>query len=121
MTEAASESECLEGKYYRADGKVWRISTVLIRHDGVFLFLQRDEGKRIIMREVLLERTRIIKGDVDEEGSGSQTGTKDISCEKAMCKGTADGNMEDRQDGGTSSAGEVGSRDVGTRVGKGER
>lgn len=62
MTKEASESECLVGRSYRADGKVWRISTVLIRHDGIFLFLRRDEGNRIIMQEVLLDRQYLIGG-----------------------------------------------------------
>ena len=121
MTKEASERECLEGKYYQADGKVWRISTVLIRHDGKFLFLRRDEGNRIIMREVLLDRTSIIEGGVDEEGSGSQTGTQEIGGEAAMRKGTADGDMEARQCSPVAPEDTACCRDVGTRAGKGER
>ena len=74
------ESECLVGKSYRCEGKVWRVSTELRRHDGHFLFLRRDEGNRIIMQEVLLDRRCIIDGGVDE-GSGSPTGTEDRCCQ----------------------------------------
>jgi len=121
MTKAASESACLVGKSYRTGGKVWRITADLRRHDGRFLFLRRDEEPRIIMQEVLLDRNCIIEGGVDEEGSGSQTGTKEIGGETAMCKGPADGDMEARQCIPVAPQGEVGSRDAGTRAGKGER
>lgn len=56
----------LVGKTYRSDGKVWEVSTVLLRHDGVFLFLRRDEGTRIFLREVLLDMDCIMGGGVDE-------------------------------------------------------
>lgn len=51
---------CLVGRYYLADGKVWRVSADLKRHDGHFLFIRREQGNRIIMREVLLDRQCII-------------------------------------------------------------
>ncbi|MBI9095569.1 MAG: hypothetical protein JEY71_11865 [Sphaerochaeta sp.] len=117
MTKAVSGNACLVGKSYKADGKVWRISTVLIRHDGIFLFLRREEGNRIIMREVLLDRTRIIEGEVND----TETRTQDISSETAMRKGTADGDMEARQCMPTTTEGTACSRDAGTRAGKGER
>jgi hypothetical protein len=53
----------LVGKCYQSGGKIWKVSTVLLRHDGVFLFLRRDEGNRIIMREVLLDMDQIIGGN----------------------------------------------------------
>jgi hypothetical protein len=55
--------ECLVGKSYRADGKVWRITSDLHRHDGRFLFIRRDEGKRIIMQEVLFDRSLLVEND----------------------------------------------------------
>ncbi|MEA4866237.1 MAG: hypothetical protein VB088_12665 [Sphaerochaeta sp.] len=51
---------CLVGRSYLADGKVWRITADLKRHDGHFLFIRRDQDSRIIMREVLLDRQCII-------------------------------------------------------------
>jgi len=119
MRTAVIGSECLVGKSYRVHGKVWRITADLRRHDGRFLYLRRDGEKRIIMQEVLLDRSCIIGG----EGNGKDTeaGTKDISCEEAMCKGTADGDMEERQCRPVATEGAACRRDVGTRAGKGER
>ncbi|MDT4761832.1 hypothetical protein [Sphaerochaeta sp. PS] len=111
----------LVGRRYSTDEKIWKISTVLIRHDGTFLFLRRDEDKRIIMREVLLDRTRIIIGGLDEKGSCPKTGTEEIGGEAPMCKGPVDGDMEARQCGPVATEGTSCSRDVGTRAGKGER
>lgn len=107
----------LVGKAYRADGKAWQVSTVLLRHDGVFLFLRRDEGKRIIMREVLLDMDCIIVGGVDE-GSGSQTGTEDRSCKTGVCQDAAHRDMEDGKVGSATAQGEAGRRDIGTGVGE---
>jgi hypothetical protein len=95
MRKAVIESECLVGKLYRADGKAWRITADLRRHDGRFLFIRWDEDKRIVMQEVLLDRTCIIEGEVNDredteaekKGTGSQT---------AMCKGSACGDLEER-------------------------
>jgi hypothetical protein len=61
------ESECLVGKLYRADGKVWRITSDLHRHYGHFMYIRRDEGNRIIMQEILLDRTCIIEGVLDDK------------------------------------------------------
>ena len=49
----------VKGQMYEFDDKIWMITTDLYRHDGHFLFIQRKEDRRIIMREVLYEEGRV--------------------------------------------------------------
>ena len=46
------------GRQCRFGGHTWRIMAELARHDGRFLYLRRDRGKRIFLREVLCEEVR---------------------------------------------------------------
>lgn len=52
-----------KGKYYRDEGKVWLVSSDLHRHDGHFLFLRRDDDRRIIMKEVRADESCLVEGD----------------------------------------------------------
>jgi len=112
-------TEELVGRSYAAEGRTWRVSTVLKRHDGIFLFLRRAEGSRIIMREVLLDMDCIIDGGEDE-GSCTQAGTQDRGSKARVCKDAAHRDMEDGKVGATPTKGEAGSRDVGTGAGEGQ-
>ena len=40
------------------DGYEWEIASILYRHDGIFYFLKRNEGKKIIIREVMESKLR---------------------------------------------------------------
>jgi hypothetical protein len=102
------------GKCYQSGGKIWKVSTVLLRHDGVFLFLRRDEGNRIIMREVLLDTRCIIDGGADEEGSDPKTREKGLGNEEKVCTYPTAGGLGERESGPATTKGEAGRRDVGT-------
>jgi hypothetical protein len=45
--------------YY--NGYKWEIASILMRHDGIFYFIRRREGKAIIIREVIKEELLRIK------------------------------------------------------------
>lgn len=49
----------VKGQLYEYDNKIWKVTADLYRHDGHFIFIQRKDGIRIIMREVLFEEGRL--------------------------------------------------------------
>ncbi len=48
-----------KGEHYEIDNMIWLISEDLHRHDGHFLFIKREIGKKIIMQEVPFEKERL--------------------------------------------------------------
>ena len=43
--------------------RMWRITSILYRHDGVFAFLRKDEGNKITMKYVRLEPQPVFSGN----------------------------------------------------------
>lgn len=55
--------KAFKGRLYLSEHKVWKVTSDLYRHDGHYLFLRRDEDRKIFMKEVQADEQCL----VDEE------------------------------------------------------